>query len=145
QARGEALTTTTDVYSLGVILYELLANQRPYCVVGKSSTEAVRMICEIEPVKPSALVRNRMKRDPGMPREAGLSFELDAVVAKAMRKDPQQRYGSAQDVADDISKYLGGLPVLAHRGSLRYSVTKFIGRHKLAAASVVAVLTLMVT
>jgi serine/threonine protein kinase/uncharacterized protein HemY len=144
QARGEALTTATDVYSLGVILYELLASQRPYSVVDKSSTEAVRMICELEPEKPSALVRIRMKRNPGVPREAGLSSELDAVVAKAMRKDPQQRYGSAQDLAEDISRYLGGLTVLAHRGSLRYSVTKLIGRHKLAAASALMVLTLTV-
>ena len=134
QARGEALTTATDVYSLGVILYELLANQRPYSVADKSPSEAIRMICELEPEKPSALVRNRMKKDPAGPREPGLSSELDAVAAKAMRKDPQQRYGSAQDLAQDISRYLGGLTVLAHRGSLRYSAKKFIGRHKLAAA-----------
>ena len=144
QARGEALTTATDVYSLGVILYELLANQRPYSVADKSSTEAIRMICELEPEKPSALVRNRMKKDPSAPREPGLSSELDAVVAKAMRKDPQQRYVSAQDLAQDISRYLDGLTVLAHRGSLRYSVTKFIHRHKLAAASVLIMLTLTV-
>ena len=144
QAQGEALTTATDVYSLGVILYELLANQRPYSVADKSSTEAIRMICEIEPEKPSALVRHRMKKDPSAPREPGLSSELDAVVGKAMRKDPQQRYGSAQDLAQDISRYLGGQTVLAHRGSLRYSATKFIGRHKIAAASVLIVLTLAV-
>src|SRR5215831_2359836 len=144
QARGEALTTATDVYSLGVILYELLASQRPYCVADKSPTEALRMICELEPEKPSTLVRNRMKKDPSVPREPALSSELDAVVAKAMRKDPQQRYGSAQDLAQDISRYLGGLTVLAHRGSLRYSVTKFIGRHKLAATSVLIALMLAV-
>src|SRR5215831_4959788 len=144
QARGEPLSTATDVYSLGVILYELLANQRPYSVADKSSTEAVRMICELEPEKPSVLARNRMKRDRGAPREPGLTSELDAVVAKAMRKDPQQRYGSAQDLAQDISRYLGGLTVLAHRGSLRYSVTKFIGRHKLAATSVLIALMLAV-
>ena len=102
------------------------------------------MICELEPEKPSTLVRNRMKKDPSAPREPGLASELDAVVAKAMRKDPQQRYGSAQDLAQDISRYLGGLTVLAHRGSLRYSVTKFIHRHKLAAASVLIMLTLAV-
>lgn len=140
QVRSEAITTATDVYSLGVILYQLLADQRPYSVAAKSPSEAVRTICEVEPEKPSTVVHNRNKRNHGSLREPGLSSELDAIVGKAMRKDPGQRYGSAQDLGQDVSRYLGGQPVLAHRGSLHYGITKFVGRHKLPAAFILILL-----
>jgi hypothetical protein len=126
--RGDNVTTATDVYSLGVLLYELLAGRRPYQLTGKTLAERLRIISEQEPEKPSAARRE-------------LAGDLDAIVLKAIRPEARQRYASAEEFSDDIGRYLAGFPVLARRGSLRYTASKFVARHKLAAAvSLVAAL-----
>ncbi|HYL84910.1 MAG TPA: serine/threonine-protein kinase [Candidatus Angelobacter sp.] len=142
QACGGTITTATDIYSLGVVLYELVTEQRPYEVAGKPLHEAMRIISEKEPQKPSAVMRDKQKQSSSADRSvAGFSVDLDAIVAKAMRKDPQQRYASSHELANDLGRYLSGLPVSAHRGTLRYVATKFISRHKIAVlASAVALI-----
>ncbi|MBZ5618815.1 MAG: serine/threonine-protein kinase [Acidobacteriia bacterium] len=116
QMRGGSITTATDIYSLGVILYELLTGERPYRVTGKTMEEAIRIVSETEPPKPNAAAR--------------IPADLHAIVAKAMRKEPQERYASSEELSTDVGRYLSGLPVWAHRGSFRYLTRKFVARHK---------------
>lgn len=126
QLRGEPVTTATDVYSLGVLLYELLTGRRPYSLAQATLAEAIRIISENAPAKP----------------ETG-DEDLDNILIKAIRREPQERYASARDVAEDIARYLQGLPVLARHGSFGYVARKTIARHKIAFASAAAALILI--
>src|SRR5262249_12770749 len=99
EIRGLPTTTATDVYSLGVVLYELLVGDRPFRTASHSASEIERSICETEPVKPSVALR---RTGANQKRAAGqLSGDLDHVVLKAMRKEPEHRYGSVEQFAED--------------------------------------------
>ena len=132
QVRGEPVTTATDIYSLGVVLYEVLTDHRPYEVKGGSWTDLQQKICQTEPEAPSATMR-------------GLKGDLDNIVLMALRKDPARRYATAEQFGEDIRRYLAGLPVLARKDTLVYRARKFVRRNRwpvLAAA--VAVLSLII-
>jgi tetratricopeptide (TPR) repeat protein len=125
QARGMLLTTATDVYSLGVILYELLTGKRPYRLEGSALDEVLEAVCKQEPAKPSTIANDSGEK---------LARDLDAIVLKAMSKNPEERYASAEQFSADIDRYLAGLPVTA-RGTLwSYRARKFLLRNKLALA-----------
>jgi non-specific serine/threonine protein kinase/serine/threonine-protein kinase len=126
QARGQLLTTASDVYSIGVILYELLTGTRPYRVERGGLEEVLHAVCEQEPLKPSAVA--------GAAREK-LGDDLDAIVLKAMSKSPAERYASAEQFAADIERYLAGLPVMARAAGWPYRARKFILRNKMAVAA----------
>ena len=118
QARGERLTAASDVYSLGVLLYVLLAGRMPYSVDGRSAAEAERVVCEEIPPRPSTVARS--DGPPATNQKTlrqQLSGDLDAIVLTALSKAPQQRYGTARALADDIQRHLDGLPteVARHR------------------------------
>jgi serine/threonine-protein kinase len=122
QVRGAAITTAADVYSLGVVLYELLADRRPFDLSGKSLPQIEWVVCEVAPPALSSaappLLRRRLKGD------------LDRIVGLALRKEPERRYASAEQFAEDIERFLEGDPVHARADSAGYRARKFVRRHK---------------
>jgi eukaryotic-like serine/threonine-protein kinase len=161
QVRGEPVTTASDVYSLGVILYELLTSRRPYKVRTDSPAEILRAVCDEEPEKPStAVIRqeaasetNRTLTPEIVAADRGtlpdklqkqLSGDLDTIVAKALRKEPQRRYASVEQLSEDLHRHLVGLPVSAHRDTWNYRAAKFVGRHKPGVAAVTLIAILLV-
>lgn len=136
QIRGGPITTATDVYGLGLLLYTLLANRHPFAEEKVSPLEIARQVCEIDPPVPSRVAQG--DSDP-----AKLKGDLDHVVLMAMRKEPQRRYASVAELAGDVSAYLHGYPLRARPASLRYRTAKFIKRHKLGAAAAVSLLLLL--
>ena len=124
QLRGAAVSTTTDVYALGVVLCELLAGARPYALRTGTPFELEQAILEKDPVPPSALVSSRDAR-------RRLQGDLDRIVLKALHKSPDRRYSSAEALAADIRRHLDGRPVLAQGDALSYRARKFLRRHHL--------------
>lgn len=134
QLRGEGITTAGDIYSLGVILYELLSGRRPHLRAGRSQMEFAAEICRREPERPSA-VCGSAARDRGMQPAAlsrRLSGDLDNICLMALRKEPHRRYGSAEQFAEDVRRHLDGLPVIARRDTVSYRAAKFVRRNRLA-------------
>jgi serine/threonine-protein kinase len=133
QIRGEQVTTATDVYALGVVLYELLAASRPFSAgpdpTPHSYLELQRRICEAPPTRPSTLAAKA-----GRDQARALKGDLDNIVMKALRKEPEDRYSSVEQLSEDLRLYLDGFPVLASQGSRRYRLGKFVRRHRYAVA-----------
>ncbi len=163
QVKGEPITTASDVYSLGVVLYELLTGRTPYNVPTRTPHEFSRAICEAEPEKPSTAARRKQLPtgdDEGnqtansarsVARESSpeklskrLSGDLDNIVLMALRKEPQRRYASVEQFAQDVRRHLDHLPVLARKDTAAYRASKFITRHKVGvAAAVLVTITLL--
>lgn len=161
QVKGEPITTASDVYSLGVVLYELLTGRGPYNVPTRTPHEISRAVCETEPEKPSTAVRrapasadDREQKfvdgaaalsaaREGSPEKLikRLSGDLDNIILMALRKEPQRRYASVEQFAQDIRRHLEHLPVIARKDTAVYRASKFIARHKagVAGAALVAV------
>ena len=157
QVRGEQVTTATDVYSLGILLYELLTGRQPYRVTSRAVPEIVRVVCESEPLRPSVAVARSARetlptRPPTMARSSDstrirdpqrlrrrLEGDLDNIVMKAISKDPQRRYVSVDQFAEDVRRHLTGLPVLARLDTVRYRASKFVRRHRGGVAAAAAV------
>jgi eukaryotic-like serine/threonine-protein kinase len=135
QIRGDPITTATDVYSLGAILYLLLTGRPAHQLAGKTWTERERIICEVEPDPPSVAVR-RTSRDRLRRRLAG---DLDTIVLMALRKDPARRYPSVEALLEDLERHRTGLPVRARPDSVTYRARKFLGRHRFAMAGAAVV------
>ena len=140
QIRGEPITVATDVYALGVLLFELLTGERPYRLKHGHLGELERAITDQEPTRPSLVASST--EESGELRRL-LSGDLDAIVLKSLRKEPLQRYDSVTALAADVDRHLSGLPVLAQRGNWRYLTGKFVRRHR-AGVAVASVLALAV-
>jgi tetratricopeptide (TPR) repeat protein len=137
QLQGGAVTTATDVYALGLILYLLLADRPPFVTDDKTATEVMQAVLETDPPPPSkAAIR------PGTRRL--LAGDLDNIVAKALRKDPIERYASVDAFAQDVRRYLANEPVAARPDSLGYRAGKFVRRHRGGVAAAVLVLLSLV-
>ena len=164
QIRGERVNTATDIYSLGIILCELLTGQKPYRINSNCQPDLIKAICESEPLRPSSLVdsplfidknhhlneknqtvQNRGQRTKDKKQETNpkskiqnlksLRGDLDNIVLKALRKEPENRYASVEQFSEDIHRYLVGLPIIARRSTVKYRVSKFIHRNRLAAVA----------
>jgi eukaryotic-like serine/threonine-protein kinase len=134
QVRGEEVTTASDIYSLGVVLYELLTGHRPYRIRVRRPEEIARAISEEEPQRPSTALT---KQNPSAvilnPRS--LRGDLDNIVLMAMRKEASRRYASVSQFSEDIRRHLEGLPVVARKDTVGYRSAKFVRRHRVGAAA----------
>ncbi len=132
QVRGETVTVASDVYSLGILLYRLLTDLSPYRTQPASEAEMVRAVCEEEAPRPSEAASARELRG-----------DLDVITLKALRKEPERRYASVEQLAEDLRRHLTGHPVSARPESIRYRTVKFMARHRVTvAAAAVVVLSL---
>ncbi len=149
QVRGEPITTASDVYSLGVVLYEILTGHRPYRLDVLTPTEIERVVCEAVPPRPSTVVRRSEElatadggrllltpdavagtRDGDAARlSRRLAGDLDTILLTALRKEPDRRFASAEQLSEDIRLYLAGLPIRSRPDSFGYRAGKFLGRH----------------
>ena len=163
QIRGEMITTSSDVYSLGVLLYKLLTSQLPFHFEGQTPQQIEREIADLNPTKPSTAVSRLVRQSTGDdqdPPEVSPSFDprywgvradqlrqeltgdLDMIVLKALRISPERRYSSTDALSEDLKRHSLGFPVLARQGSMRYRIGKFLRRNWVpvtVAVSIVAV------
>jgi TolB-like protein len=166
QVRGDAITYASDVYSLGVVLYELLTGHRPYRFKNYSQAEVERVICETEAERPSTIV-TRAESDQGPEGSSGhivtpdgvsrargvpleklrrrLKGDLDNIMLKALHKEPQRRYHSVQEFSEDIARHLEDHPVKARPNTLQYRARKFLRRRKTEAIATVVVLAVLLS
>ena len=157
QLRDQPITTAVDIYALGLLLHRLLTGTGPYPVTPSSGIELRRAICEVEAERPSVAVRKLAGNGAGAEGEAAaavaaargttaarlpklLAGDLDHIVAKALRKEPRERYRSVDRLSTDVGRHLDGLPVEARRGGLRYRAGRFVRRHRTAVAATGAAL-----
>ncbi len=131
QVRGESMTTASDVYSLGVVLYELLTSQRPYRLTNLKPHQIAQAITDQEPTRPG-LLRHELAGD------------LETILLMALRKEPERRYSSVGQFSEDIRRYLAGRPIAARKDTWSYRSAKFVQRHRLGVtAATLVLLTLL--
>ncbi len=163
QVRGQPLTTASDAYQLGYLLYQLLTGRAPYgATQGRSFAEVVRVICSAEAVRPSEAVMSSQRDASSSDRPSvdplsvlrsttpqrlrrELSGDLDRITLMALRKEPEQRYESVYQLCDDLRRHAEGLPVTARPPTLRYRTAKFLRRHARGVAAAAATLAFVVT
>jgi serine/threonine-protein kinase len=148
QVRGEPVTTMTDVYSLGVVLYEILAGTKPYRLRRQTDAEWEQAILAVEPLKPSVAAQRSTdgarRQGPDARRQARqLSGDIDNIVLKALAKQPEQRYPSAEALSLDLQRHMQGRPVQARPQSWMYRVRKYAWRHRWALAASAAFTSLL--
>jgi serine/threonine protein kinase len=136
QILSQPVTTSTDIYSLGVVLYELLTGHKPFRIKGNNALEISKIITDSAPVKPSSVVtQGRKFGERQWAVSVQLRGDLDNIILMAIRKEPERRYSSVEQFAADINRFLKGLPVAARQDTFSYRATKFVQRHKAAVAA----------
>jgi serine/threonine protein kinase len=143
QVRGEPVTTASDVYSLGVVLYELLTGSSPYRLTSHAVRDVERAITEQEPTRPSAVNPNQ-NRQSQIANRKFLKGDLDNMLLMALRKEPERRYQSAEQLSEDIQRHLEERPVRARKDTVTYRALKFVRRNKSAAAAAALILASLI-
>ena len=152
QVRGQAITTSSDVYVLGVLLFRLLTGTGPFFIPSMRLSDIEHAICEKDPPLPSHAVKDDSAETRRIADARNLSparlrrvlrGDLDNMVFMAMRKEPERRYASAQQMASDIQRYLDGKPVIARRDTMSYRTSKFARRHWLPVTAGVSLVFLI--
>jgi hypothetical protein len=138
QVRGEPVGTSTDIYSLGVLLYLMLTGVRPTGRAAVTAGDASRAVLEEDPTKPSELPADAVPDAAWHATRRTLQGDLDNILLKALEKDPARRYGTVEALAEDLRRYLGGYPVSARRPTRRYLAARFVKRHAAAVAGAAA-------
>jgi eukaryotic-like serine/threonine-protein kinase len=142
QLRGGPISIATDVWALGVLLYQLVAGRRPFQADHRSALE--RLVLEADPPRPTVVRHQFLPSEPRLRRT--MAADLDTIVLKALKKPPSERYVTAAAMSEDLNRWLDGQPVLAQPDSRRYRLRKFVGRHRwTVTVSSVAVFALMTT
>jgi len=137
QVRGTPVGPPSDVYSLGVVLYELLSGHRPYALTTRLRHDVERAICELQPPRPSQAVGSA----PDSRRlRARLAGDLDTIVLMALRKEPERRYATVTELGEDIERSLAGRPVLARPDTWRYRTSKFVKRNKVVVGAALGII-----
>jgi serine/threonine-protein kinase len=147
QVLGKTITVGSDVYALGVMLYELLAGRPPYRLQSRAEAELHRVICGEEPARPSSALEpaEGANRGADLARvRRQLRADLDHIVLKALRKDPGERYLTVDELVEDLRRHLDGRPVGARKGTLGYRLGKLVRRHRVGVAAAVAVVAALV-
>ena len=156
QIRGQTITTASDVYSLGVLLYKLATGRLPFHFPSHLPTDIDRVLRDTQPLPPSEVV---LRSDDGVDRQANagkrgvtaeklarrLRGDLDNIILMALRREPSRRYGSAEQLAEDLHRLLSGLPVRARRDIALYRAKKFLGRHRLGVLVAVGAMVMMLS
>ena len=173
QMRGAPVTTTSDVYSLGVVLYELLCGTRPFKLEGRMPEEVAQIVLTEEPIRPSSVVSSESRvqgpkskvltdenneppttndAQPANPKSKihdpkSLRGDLDNIILKALAKEPERRYQFVEELSEDLRRHLAGLPVTATADSFGYRMAKFVKRHRSAviAGGVIVLILLTAT
>ncbi len=170
QLRGLAITTASDVYSLGLVLYELLSGHHPYRLPSRQAGEVAKVVLQSEPERPSVVVSRQQADDRNNPTQnyeqrttdnaprtsktnaqsvirsaKSLRGDLDNIVLKALRKEPPRRYASVQEFSEDIRRHLEGLPVMASPDTFGYRAGKFVQRNKVGVLATAAVVMTLLT
>ncbi len=153
QLRGLPITTTSDVYSLGVVLYELLTGKRPFKFESHQPEEVAKIVLTSEPLRPSSVELNHTTspntQNPKsqIPNPKSLQGDLDNIILKALRKEPERRYQSVREFSEDIRRHLAGLPVTATADTSFYRFNKFVKRHRVGvfAGGLIFVILLLAT
>lgn len=144
QINGEPVTTSSDVYGLGVVLYELLTGRRPFLLSGKSATEIARILSQENPARPSTVVLQEAEVNSIQRTFArSIKGDLDNIVLKALEKEPGARYASVEALAADIRRYLDGRPVAARAATLGYRFRKFVALHRWGVGTAAGILVLL--
>jgi len=142
QIKGAPVTTATDVYSLGVILFKLLTGTYPYKIKNKVNGDVLREITAAEPLKASAAVAINPQSAIRIPQLKG---DLDNIILKSLRKEPDKRYQTVEQFSADIWRYMDGLPVLARPATLSYRASKFYGRNKISVLAGIFIVVSLLT